>query len=226
VPEKEARSMRAELFIDPACPWTWITSRWLCEVREHRPLDLRWRPFSLLLDDTLADISLARRLELASSTRVLRLIEAVRARYGEPPIDELYTRIGTGFHHDDQRDFEHLEAVLVAMGIPATMLAHLDDPRWDQVIHESMAEAHAVAGPEAGVPLLVMHGDGPRRAFLGPVFSPAPTGLAALSAWDGLVTLLAAPGFFELKRHRDTEPALPVRPAVEPVSTADLSGTV
>ena len=81
--------MRAELFFDPACPWTWITSRWLCEVRQHRALDLRWRSFSLLLDDTLADIPLARRLELAGSTRVLRLVEAVRARYGEAPIDEL-----------------------------------------------------------------------------------------------------------------------------------------
>lgn len=217
--------MRAELFIDPACPWTWTTSRWLCEVREHRPLELRWRPFSLLLDDTLADISLSRRLELASSARVLRLIEAVRARYGEAPIDELYTRIGTGYHHDGYRDFEHLEGVLVAMGIPTSMLGHLDDPRWDHVIHEAMADAHELAGPDAGVPLLVMHGDGPRRAFLGPVFSPAPTGLAALSAWDGLVTLIAAPGFFELKRHRDTEPVLPARPAVEHVGAGRLSGT-
>jgi hypothetical protein len=217
--------MRAELFIDPACPWSWITSRWLCEVREHRPLELRWRPFSLLLDDTLADIPLGRRLELASSTRVLRLIEAVRARYGEPPIDELYTRIGTGFHHDGHRDFEHLEEALVAMGIPTTMLGHLDDPRWDEVISLSMHDAHSLAGSDAGVPLLAMHGDGPRRAFLGPVFSPAPTGLAALSAWDGLVTLIAAPGFFELRRHRDAEPQLPVRPGVERVKSADLTGT-
>jgi len=214
--------VRAELFFDPACPWTWITSRWLCEVRQHRALDLRWRSFSLLLDDTLADIPLARRLELAGSTRVLRLVEAVRARYGEAPIDELYTRIGTGYHHDGHHDFEHLEAVLVTMGIPTSMLASLDDPRWDDRIHESMADAHDLAGPDAGVPLLVMEGDGPRRAFLGPVFSPAPTGLAALSAWDGLVTLIAAPGFFELKRHRDTEPVLPARPAVQSVEISAL----
>lgn len=207
--------MRGELFIDPACPWTWITSRWLAEVREHRPLDLRLRSYSLLLDDGHRDIPLSRRLELASSTRMLRLMEAVRARYGEAPIDELYTRIGTGYHHDGQYDFEHLEGVLVTMGIPTMVLAHLDDPRWDERILESMAEAHGLAGPEAGVPLLTVEGDGPRRAFRGPVFSPAPTGLAALSAWDGLVTLIAAPGFFELTRHRDTAPVLPDRPAIE-----------
>jgi hypothetical protein len=160
--------MRAELFIDPACPWTWVTSRWLCEVREHRPVTVRWRPFSLLLDDTLADIPLGRRLELAGSARVLRLMEAIRARYGDAPIDEFYTRVGTGFHHDGCRDFEHVESVLVAMDIDTAMMRHLDDPRWDRVLEDAIADAHSVAGSEAGVPLLVMEGDGPRRAFLGP----------------------------------------------------------
>jgi hypothetical protein len=222
--------VNAELFFDPACPWTWITSRWVCEVSEHRPVSVRWRPFSLLLDDTLADLPLGRRLELASSTRALRVIEAARARYGDDIVEELYTRVGTGFHHDGHRGFEHLDQVLLAMGLDPVLLDALDDPRWDHVIERSMADAHDIAGADAGVPLLVIQGDGPRRAFLGPVFSPAPTGLAALSAWDGLMTLIAAPGFFELKRHRDTEPVLPERPDYVAVGTApppviDLTGT-
>lgn len=204
--------MRADLFFDPACPWTWITSRWLNEVRQSRSLDLRLRPFSLLLDDTLADIPLARRLELASSTRVLRMIEAARSRCGDQIVDDLYTRVGTAFHHDGHRGFDTLDQILIAMGLDLDLLDALDDPRWDRVIEVSMLDAHELAGRDVGVPLLAIEGDGPRRAFLGPVFSPAPTGLAALSAWDGLVTLIAAPGFFELKRHRDSEPVLPRRP--------------
>ena len=207
--------MRTDLYFDPACPWTWITSRWLFEVREHRPVQIRWRPFSLLLDDTLADIALSRRLELASSTRVLRFIEAVRDRYGDAPIGELYTRIGTGFHHDGRREFEHLDTVVDEMGLDAALLRALDDPGWDEVIQASIADAHRLAGPDAGVPLLAIVDDGPPRAFMGPVFSPAPTGLAALAAWDGLMTLIAAPGFFELKRQRVAEPVLPERPAVD-----------
>lgn len=207
--------MRADLYFDPACPWTWITSRWLCEVRDHRPVTLRWRAFSLLLDDTLADISLSRRLELAGSTRVLRVMEAVRARFGEAPIGEFYTRIGTGFHHDGYRHFEHLEATLVELGLEPSLMGALDDPRWDEAIQVSMADGHRLAGPDAGVPLLAVVGDGPERAFLGPVFSPAPTGLAALAAWDGLMTLIAAPGFFELKRQRLGDPVLPERPMVD-----------
>jgi hypothetical protein len=216
--------MRADLYFDPACPWTWTTSRWLCEVSEHRNVTVRWRPFSLLLDDTLADIPLSRRLELASSTRVLRVVEAARARYGEAPIGELYTRIGTGFHHDGYRDFEHLPNALVDIGLELSLLRALDDPQWDEVIHESIAEAHELAGPDIGVPMLAILGDGPPRAFMGPVFSPAPTGLAALSAWDGLMTLIAAPGFFELKRQRAEQPALPARPEfAEGIGVIDLT---
>lgn len=204
--------MRADLYFDPACPWTWITSRWLDEVRQHRALDLRLRPFSLLLDDTLADIPLARRLELAGSTRVLRLMEAARARHGDRIVDELYTRVGIAFHHDGHRGFETLDQILIALDLDPRLLEALDDPSWDRVIEISMLDAHELAGRDAGTPLLSIEGDGPRRAFLGPVFSPAPTGLAALSAWDGLVTLIAAPGFFELKRHLVGDPVLPRRP--------------
>lgn len=220
--------MNAELYFDPACPWTWITSRWIGEVSLHRPVTVRWRPFSLLLDDTLADINLRRRLELASSTRVLRVIEAARDRYGDGIISELYTRIGFGFHHDEHRNFEHLDHVLIAMGLDLSLMDALDDPSWDAVIEASMADAHGLAGPDAGVPLLVIRNDGPPRAFLGPVFSPAPTGLAALSAWDGLMTLIAAPGFFELKRHRNTAPVLPEhrQPAITTDrEVIDLRGT-
>jgi hypothetical protein len=40
----------------------------------------------------------------------------------------------------------------------------------------------------------------------GPVFSPAPTGEAALRAWDAVGVLLAELGFFELRRARTGPP--------------------
>jgi hypothetical protein len=42
---------RVSIYVDPACPWTWITSQWLREVAPHRNLDLRWRSLSLWLRD-------------------------------------------------------------------------------------------------------------------------------------------------------------------------------
>ena len=36
-----------DFFLDPVCPWAWITSRWVTEVRNLRDYDVQWR-FSLL----------------------------------------------------------------------------------------------------------------------------------------------------------------------------------
>ena len=38
-----------EYFFDPACPWTWLTSRWLVDATRQRGVDVTWRSLSLLV---------------------------------------------------------------------------------------------------------------------------------------------------------------------------------
>ena len=40
--------VRVSIYIDPSCPWTWITAAWLREVAPQRSLMLRRRSLSLM----------------------------------------------------------------------------------------------------------------------------------------------------------------------------------
>ena len=38
-----------EYFWDPACPWSWLTSRWMVNVLAEQPMDVDWRFISLYM---------------------------------------------------------------------------------------------------------------------------------------------------------------------------------
>ena len=40
-----------EFYVDPSCPWAWITSRWLIEVAPQRDLKVGWRSYCLEIRD-------------------------------------------------------------------------------------------------------------------------------------------------------------------------------
>ena len=48
-PRKESNTMtnQIDLWVDPACPWAWMTSRWLLNAKEVRDVEVKFHVMSL-----------------------------------------------------------------------------------------------------------------------------------------------------------------------------------
>jgi 2-hydroxychromene-2-carboxylate isomerase len=197
-----------EVYVDPSCPWAWVTSQWIRAVAPHRGLEVTWPSYCLEIRDDygVAPTMPPEHREAAItahalSHRMLRVFEAARASIGEPAVDELYTEWGARFFARGTKSDELPLETVIAAGLDEQLANSADDDKWDGPIMESMEIAYAFGGHKTQTPTIVIRDD-PPHGFKGPVMAPAPTGEAAVQFWDAIVTLSRVPGFFEFTRPR------------------------
>jgi predicted DsbA family dithiol-disulfide isomerase len=202
-----------EVYVDPSCPWAWLTSRWVLEVAPARDLAVFWRSYCLEIRDdygvapTVPEEYRQRALNgHAFSHRMLRIFEAARAEAGEDAVGHLYTEWGRRFFLPKRLEAGNLLAdCIAAAGLDATLIEAADDEKWDTPIRDSMEVAYAFGGPKTQTPTIVVRAD-PPHGFKGPVMAPAPQGEAALQLWDAIQVLSEYQGFFEISRPRANPP--------------------
>jgi hypothetical protein len=204
---QERASVR--MWFDPMCPWAWITSRWLLEVEQVRPVDVNFHVMSLtVLNEARTDISDAYRERLAKGMGPVRVAVAVEEKYGAGALRQLYTAFGNRIHLQKQPIDEALFAdVLADCGFDATLADAAGSTAYDARVRESHDEGMRPVGLDVGTPVIQAPGpDGDQVAFFGPVVTPAPKGEAAGRLWDGVLAVAGTPGFYEIKRTRDARP--------------------
>jgi 2-hydroxychromene-2-carboxylate isomerase len=202
-----------EVYIDPSCPWAWITSRWVVEVAPARDLAVSWQSYCLEIRDdygvaaSVPDEFRQRALDShAISHRMLRIFEAARADAGEDAVSHLYAEWGSRFfllRRPEATDL--LTACIAAAGLDARLIEAADDEKWDSPIRDAMEVAYAFGGPKTQTPTIVVRAD-PPHGFKGPVMAPAPQGDAAVRLWDAIQVLSEHQGFFEITRPRANPP--------------------
>lgn len=197
-------SNTADFWFDPACPWAWLTSRWIDEVQQVRDVTVNWHVMSLAVLNEDKDVSEDYRKGLAKAMAPVRLINAARELHGESFVKPLYDAIGTRYHpggrRDDQR--EVLVESLAEVGLPPEFIDYADSDEFDESLRASHARGIDLVGQDVGTPVVAFNG----VAFFGPVITPAPAGEDAGRLWDAVVTAAGFPGFFELKRTRTVGP--------------------
>ncbi len=201
-----------ELFFDPMCPFCWLTSRWLEDVRGERDLDVTWRPISLAMLNPDEDPASGMGSGHARGLELLRVVEAAYEDHGNDAVGRLYTELGQAIHEQPvegaeeltdvvaaQADRPDLAAALAAAELPGELASAAHQDRYDAGIRASTDEALTRAGDDVGTPVLTFDPpDGP--SFFGPIFSEQPKGTAALEVFDAVRTLAAHASFTELKR--------------------------
>jgi 2-hydroxychromene-2-carboxylate isomerase len=199
----------ADMWFDPRCPWAWITSRWLLEVEQVRPVDVRFHVMSLsILNEGRDDLSEQYKEGLAKGWGPVRVAIAAEQKFGNAALRPLYTALGTRIHHEKQELGPELyRAALAEAGLPTDLAEAADSTALDEQLHASHHAGMDPVGMDVGTPVIHVPGpDGAKIAFFGPVITPRPKGEAAGRLWDGTLLVAGTPGFYEIKRTRTEGP--------------------
>lgn len=205
-----------EFFFDPVCPWAWITSRWVTEVKQLRDYEVQWRFICLkMINENRTDdwYTPAYRAGHMAGLHALRVADQVRIELGNEQVGSLYTALGELIHQGGRRleiaedPVGKMQEVLKQCGLPPGFADAAVDESHDPYIRSETDLAFERTGKDVGTPIITFHpGQSDEASFFGPVIASIPRGQDALKLWDAIEIVATTSGMAELKRSNRAKP--------------------
>lgn len=196
-------------YFDPACPWTWLTSRWLVEAATVRGVPIEYAAFELAAGRPIDALPEEHRASGVASRAFLRAVVAGRRAGRHDLVGRWYTAFGTARWTEGQAPSVELVRSTLAAAGGDELLAALDDTGLDAAVAASREEALRWAGDDVGSPVTVWKLEQAERGFFGPVMAPQATGARSDALWTAVVNAARTPELFELKSRRTRSPLDP-----------------
>ncbi|MEU1957458.1 DsbA family protein [Nocardia sp. NPDC019304] len=192
-----------DLYLDPVCPFSWVSARWLLETAgEDHQVTLRQMNLAVLNEGTEVDEK--QRPMLERSRRLGRLCAAVTDRHGRDAFARLYAALGSRMHVGGAHDDAVIAAAITESGLDPTLVETLDDASLDRLVSATHHDSQQVLGATNGAPIIVVDG----HAFAGPVLTGPPAPDRARALLEALVTLTTTAEFADLHRPYQGPPTI------------------
>ena len=193
-----------DFWFDPACPFAWVTSRWVLEAEKVRNIDVHFHVMSLAVLNENRDISDDYRKRLATAWGPVRVAIAAAQAHGDEVLAPLYTAMGTRIHNEKIEDRSRRDRADAgrAWDCRQNWPRPPTSTEYDDALRASHHAGMDAVGDDVGTPTIHING----TAFFGPVITRIPRGEEAGELWDAAVRLASFPYFFELKRTRTEDP--------------------
>lgn len=187
------------LWLDPVCPFSWNTARWLKAAAEMAGFAIDWQLMNLAILNEGRELPPPQQARMNDSQRVGRLMAALRDELGQGAIATAYFAFGVEyFDRSRALDDEIVEHVLRAVGARRTTAAAIYDTSLDAVVSRCHQASQEALGEAGGSPLITVDG---HTAF-GPVLTAVPVADRTLAVFEAVKSLLLTPQFSELHRPR------------------------
>ncbi|OBG46282.1 hypothetical protein A5672_08405 [Mycobacterium alsense] len=197
--ENDRTGPKVTLWLDPVCPFSWNTARWLRAAAENIGFVIDWQLMNLAVLNEGRDLPPAQRARMRDSQQIGRLMAAIAREHGAAEWVAAYFAFGERyFDRSEPVDANLVAHVLMTVGVRSAIAAAVSDTSLDDFVRNQHQAGQNALGETGGSPILRIDG----RAFFGPVLTALPDAGDTAALFDAIVTLAATPQFTQLQRPR------------------------